>query len=107
MPAQQVGRQVAEVVPDAGRDVPAVRTCQGARVGSDVEARGGARPAQSPVRRRAVAVSIMEGGTAYSRTRSHRERREFPFAVVVGISTHLARTGPPISGHVRSSSRRS
>ena len=39
-------------------------------------------PAQSPAARRAVAVSIMEGGTANSRTRSQKERRESPFAVV-------------------------
>jgi hypothetical protein len=38
-------------------------------------------PAQSPACRRAVAVSIMEGGTANSRTRSQKESREFPFAV--------------------------
>ncbi|WP_314171394.1 helix-turn-helix transcriptional regulator [Streptomyces winkii] len=46
----------------------------------------------------------MDGGTANSRTRRQRERRESPFAVSVSISAHLARTGPPICQQCESSS---
>jgi arginyl-tRNA synthetase len=53
-------------------------------------------PAQSPTARRAAAASIMDRGTANSRTRRQRERRESSFAIQESISTHLVRTGPPI-----------
>ncbi len=36
-------------------------------------------PAQSPASRRAVAVSIIDGGTANLRTRDQRASRESPF----------------------------
>lgn len=72
---------MAEIGPDPSGEVVAVSTRHGTQVEIDIDACGGACPAQSPARRRAVAVSIMVGGTANSRTGSQKERRESPFAV--------------------------
>lgn len=96
VPPQQIGCQMAQIVADAAGEFPAVDAAHGTEIEIDIDPGGGTGPAQSPPRRRVEAVSIMEGGTANSRTRSQRERREAPFAVEVSISTHLARTGPPI-----------
>ncbi len=43
VPAQQVGGEVAQIVPDAGREVTAVGAGHGAQVEIDVDARGGTR----------------------------------------------------------------
>ncbi|CAM5534853.1 hypothetical protein SMICM304S_00191 [Streptomyces microflavus] len=94
---------MAKVGPDTGCDFPAVRTGHGAQLEIDVDACAAHAPAQSPAWRRVVAVSIIEAGTANSRTRGQKDVRESRFAVRVSISTHLARTGPPICSWSESS----